>query len=182
MTDEELVGLYFSRSEEAIEATRQRYGPYCRAIIHTILGDPQDEEECLGDVWLRVWDMIPPHRPDHFKGWLGAVARNCALTFCRRRERLPETLEEAALELAEDLTGGPQERLEGKALGEAISRCLEAQPPQRRIVFLRRYWYGDTVEQAASRVGWSTGKTKTVLFRMRNKLKDYLKREELYDG
>lgn len=178
MTDQELLDLYFARSEEAVSATREAYGPYCRAIALRVLGSEEDAEECLSDVWLRVWDAIPPERPEHFKGWLGAVTRNRAVSLRRARDRGPQQAEEAALELALDLSGGPETELEAKELGRAISAFLSAQPEEKRNVFLRRYWYGDTVEEAAHWAGWSVSRTKSALFRLRNKLKDYLKKED----
>ena len=180
MTDQELIELYFARSEEAIEATEAQYAPYCRTIALRILGSEEDVEECLSDVWLRVWNAIPPEKPEHFKGWLGTVTRNRAISMCRARARQPQQIGEAALELALDLSNGPQEGLEARELGRAISRFLEGQPERNRNVFLRRYWYGDTVEEAARWAGWSVSRTKSTLFRMRNKLRDYLKKEDFY--
>lgn len=180
MTDQELLDLYFARSEEAVAATRMVYGPYCRAIALRVLGSEEDAEECLSDVWLRVWNAVPPERPEHFKGWLGVVTRNQALTICRTKARQPRQVDEAALELALDLSGGPEGEVEAKELGRLISDFLAAQPEKNRNVFLRRYWYGDTVEEAARWAGWSVSRTKSALFRMRNKLRDYLKKEDFY--
>ncbi len=180
LTDEDLLGLYFARSEEAIRATGMVYGPYCRAIALRILDSEEDAEECLADVWLRVWNAVPPERPEHFKGWLGVITRNQALTLLRSRERRPRQVDEAALELALSLSGGPEAELEARELGRAVSAFLAGQPERNRGVFLRRYWYGDTVEEAAQWAGWSLSRTKSALFRMRKKLKDYLKKEGLY--
>ncbi len=178
MTGQELTDLYFARSEQAVEATQAAYGAYCRAIALGILGCEEDAEECLSDVWLRVWNAIPPERPEHFKGWLAAVTRNQALTLRRKRARQPQTVDDAALELAVDLGGGPAEDLEGKELGRLISQFLAGQPEANRNLFLRRYWYGDTVEEAARRAGWSVGRAKSGLHRMRKKLRDYLIKED----
>ena len=92
MTDRELTDLYFARSERAVEATQAVYGAYCRAIALRILGSEEDTEECLADVWLRVWNAVPPERPEHFKGWLAVVTRNQALTLRRGRARQPQTV------------------------------------------------------------------------------------------
>ena len=89
LTDEELLGLYFARSEEAIRATGMVYGPYCRAIALRILDSEEDAEECLADVWLRVWNAVPPERPEHFKGWLGVITRNQALTLLLQGAEAP---------------------------------------------------------------------------------------------
>ena len=180
LTDQELLELYFARSEEAITATRTVYGPYCRAIALRVLGSEEDAEECLSDVWLRVWNAIPPEKPDHFKGWLGIVTRNQSITLLRARDRQPRQVDEAALELALDLSGGPEREVEARELGRIISNFLSAQPEKNRNIFLRRYWYGDTVEETARRLSWSVSRTKSALFRMRKKLKDYLEKEDLY--
>ena len=182
MNDTQLIELYIARSEEAVEQTQQQYGAYCRKIASTILENELDVEECLSDVWLRVWNAIPPQTPEYFKGWLATITRNSALTICRKRAREPQTVGEAAFELALDLTDGPEDRIDTRLLGEAISRFLEQQPRHIRTAFLRRYWYGDSVEETAKFCGWGQGKTKTVLFRTRKKLKEYLIKEDLYHG
>lgn len=182
MTDEELIGLYFARDQEAIAATEAKYGAYCGAIIRRILDSGEDAEECVSDVWLRVWNAIPPQRPVHLKGWLGTVARNQAITRCRAQAREPARVEEAALELAGFLASGPEDALEALELGRVVSTFLTEQAPVSRGVFLRRYWYGDTVEEAARWAGWSVSRTKSTLFRLRKKLKIYLEKEDLYHG
>jgi len=182
LTDEELLGLYFARDQEAIAAAQAKYGAYCRAIILRILDSEEDTEECANDLWLRVWNAIPPQRPVHLKGWLGTVARNQAITFCRARAREPARVEAAALELALFLSDGPEEELEARELGRVVSAFLAEQAPVSRGVFLRRYWYGDTVEEAARWAGWSLNRTKSALFRLRKKLKTYLEKEDLYHG
>ena len=178
MTDQELTALYFTRDERALEATETAYGSYCRAIAQRILGNEDDAEECLSDVWLRVWNAIPPERPAHFKGWLGVVTRNQALTLRRNRTRQAQTIDEAALELAMDLSGGPEAELETRELGAAVSAFLRTQPEANRNAFLRRYWYGDSMEEVSRRLGWSVGRTKSTMHRMRKKLREYLQKEE----
>ena len=182
MNDSRLLELYTARSEDAIAQTQLQYGAYCKKIAGSILESEQDVEECLSDVWLKVWNAIPPQMPLHFKGWLAAVTRNSALTICSRKDREPKSVGDAALELALDLADGPEERIDTRLLGEAISRFLEQEPRHIRTAFLRRYWYGDSVEETAKFLGWGQGKTKTVLFRTRKKLKEYLIKEDLYHG
>lgn len=179
MTDGELMELYQARDQGAAAALEHQYGAYCTAIARNILGDERDVEECLSDCWLQVWNAIPPARPDHFKGWLGAVVRHRALAIRRRRDREPGTVDETALELAAVLSSGDtvHGQMEARELGEAMSRFLWEQKPEVRVAFLRRYWYADTLEAVAVRMGWSQSKTKSVLFRTRNKLWDYLNKE-----
>lgn len=179
MTDQELIALFLARSEEAIPALAAQYGPYCRAVAAQLLADPRDVDECLNDVWLSVWRAIPPTRPERFKGWLAAIVRNRALAMGREDSRRPPTVDETALELASCLPpgDGPEGEAEYRALADAVERFLRAQPRDVRVVFLRRYWYADPVEDAARRLGWSISKTKSVLFRTRNRLRAQLQKE-----
>lgn len=179
MADEELIRLYQARDPRAVEETKGKYGAYCAAIVRRLLTDARDVEECLSDCAMAVWNAIPPACPEHFKGWLGAIVRNRALAIGRENGRRPPTVEEAALELAPCLPEGdtPHGQLEARELGQAISRFLWSQKPSVRTVFLRRYWYADRVEQAAAHMGWSVSKTKTVLFRTRNQLREFLRQE-----
>ena len=179
MTDPELIELFLARSEEAVPALTARYGAYCRAVAGQLLSDRRDVDECLNDCWLAVWRAIPPAKPERFKGWLAAVVRNRALAMGRENSRRPPTVDEAALELASCLPAGsdPLKEAEFQALGEAVERFLRAQPKAVRIAFVRRYWYSDSVEDAARRLGWSVSKTKSALFRARNKLREQLRKE-----
>ena len=182
MTDNELIDLYLQRSEDAIAATKGVYGSYCNAIASRIVGNAEDTEECVSDVLLRVWNAIPPEIPRNFKGWIGCITRNCAITMCRKRDKEPERVGEAALELSFALDGNPEQETDAKVLGNTISKFLLEQKKDVRIAFLRRYWYGDSLEETAAYMGWSAAKTKTVLFRTREKLKNYLKQEEIMYG
>ncbi|MBR2894817.1 MAG: RNA polymerase sigma factor [Oscillospiraceae bacterium] len=182
MTDHELIDLYFQRSEDAIAATKNIYGAYCNTIISRIVGNTEDTEECISDVLLRVWNAIPPEIPKNFKGWIGCIARNCAITLCKKKGREPERIGDAALELSVALNGNPDQVIDATTLGGAISQFLSAQKTEIRIAFLRRYWYGDSLEETAIYMGWSIAKTKTVLFRTRRKLKDFLQREGIMYG
>ena len=179
MTDAQLIALFAARSEEALPALTAQYGPYCRTVAARLLSDPRDVDECLNDSFLAVWRAIPPAQPEHFKGWLAAIVRNRALALGRENSRRPPTVDEAALELASCLPpgDGPEEESARRALLDAIARFLRAQPKDVRVAFLRRYWYGDRVEDAARHLGWSVSKTKSVLFRTRNRLRAHLQKE-----
>lgn len=179
MTDQAIVELFLARSEEAVPALAAQYGPYCRTIAANLLSDPRDVDECLNDSWLAVWRAIPPAKPEHFKGWLAAVVRSQALAIGRENSRRPPTVDETALELAPCLppSSDPLDEAECRALAQAVSEFLRAQPKDARAAFLRRYWYADTVEDTARRLGWSVSKTKSALFRTRNKLRAHLQKE-----
>ena len=182
MTDQQILALYAAGDPAATEAVQRQYGGYCAAIAGRILTDPRDVEECLNDLWLQAWKILPQQQTDHLKGWLGTVARNCALGRYRQLKTAPLTAEESELELASALAGMPAEQMESRALGECISAFLRQQSQPNRVAFVRRYWYGDSVEQVAQHMGWSAGKTKTVLFRLRNKLQSHLTKEGFLNG
>lgn len=179
MEDHTLVQMFTDRAEGAVDALEAQYGAYCRTIAGQFLQDSRDVEECVNDCWLAVWNAIPPARPEHFRGWLAAIVRNRALAIGKKNGRRPDTVDEAALELCSCLSRGEDAHgtAQARELGEAVSRFLHTQKPERRAVFLRRYWYAQSVEQAAKSMGWSVSKTKSVLFRMRNSLWEYLKKE-----
>lgn len=179
MTDTEIIDLFLARSQEAIPSLQRQYGSYCSAIAHRILRDKRDAEECLNDCWLSVWTAIPPTRPVHLKGWLGAIVRNRALAIAQEQDRYSPAVEDISLELSSFLPSFDDAFNDAvaKELGSAISAFLWTQKSSYRIAFLRRYWYLDSLEEVAARMGWSTSKTKSVLFRIRNKLWDHLLKE-----
>ena len=182
MTDQQILALYTSRDPGATEALQRQYGAYCAAIVGRILTDPRDAEECLNDLWMQVWQQLETGKPVYLKGWLATVARNCAISRYRQLGTQSVPLEDSAAELAGQLRDTPAEHMEGKALGEAVSAFLKTQKATDRVAFVRRYWYGDSVEQVAGHMGWSVGKTKTVLFRLRVKLRTYLTKEGFMNG
>ncbi len=180
MEDEEIVELYFARDERALRETEAKYGPLCRKIAINILGAPQDAEECVNDVYLALWDAIPPARPRSLMAFAAGVTRRQALKRLRHDsagKRSPGCLVPLS-ELAEVL---PDERfssgVEDEDLARLIGRFLREQSPEARCVFIRRYWYFDSVRDIAGRYGFSENKVKSLLFRGRNRLKDYLRKE-----
>lgn len=182
MEDQDIITLYWERSEEAVRATAEKYGGYCAAIIRRVLGDRRDVEECLGDTWMGAWNAMPPQRPERLPPFLGRIARNTALdrfdyNAARSRNGCTAVLEE----LAECVGGSPvEEDFDLRRLGEAISAYLDTVSPECRRVFLRRYWYCDAIREIADGYGFTQGKVKSLLHRARKGLRAYLI-EEGYD-
>ncbi len=184
MEDAEIVALYLNRDERAVSCAQERYGAYCAAIARRIVGDRQDAEECVNAAWLAAWNSIPPHKPQHLKGYLAKLTRRVSLDVCRKRDAGKRGGGEAALaleELRDCLPCGEttESRMEGQLLAESIQAFLNRLPDQEKRAFLLRYWHMYSVEQVAVKMGFSQSKTASLLFRTRIKLKNHLIKEEL---
>ncbi len=181
MEDCEIIGLFQDRSEDAIRAVAQKYGSYCRTIAGNILGNWQDVEECLNDTWLAAWDSIPPQQPRSLGVYLGRITRNHALNrrkLQNARKRGGGQADAVLEELSECIgTCGCEEQMDELVLRDAIDRFLRSQPEQRRRIFLRRYWAMEPVADIAKSLGLRRGQTSTILYRMRQELKEHLEKE-----
>ena len=182
MDDNYIIELFFKRNEDAIQAAQQRYGAYCTAIAQNILNDPGAVEECVNDMWLQCWQAIPPQRPRSLKSFAGRIVRNLALNVRRADtawKRGGGQVLVALEELDEVVSGGdtPEGALDRTALLEALDCFLTGLPEIQRNLFIRRYWYLDSVEQMAKRFAMSKTQVTTTLHRLRVKLRTYLEQE-----
>ncbi len=182
--DQEILALYFARSERALDETEAAYGPYCRAVAGRILPDDRDVDEAVNDAWMAAWGSIPPHRPETLRTYLAKLTRRAAIGIWRARDaqkRGGGQMELALEELDSVLPGGsdPVRTAEAAALTEALDRFLEALPDRERRVFLRRYWYMDPIAAICARYGFSQSKVKSMLARTRARLRAFLEKEEL---
>lgn len=182
MDDNEIIELFFARDEGAIEAVSREYGAYCTSIAHRILDDQGAAEECVNDTWLKCWQSIPPQRPRSLKGFAGRIARNLALSALRAetaQKRGGGQVQLALDELSEVVSGGetPEGALDRQAFHAALDGFLAALPERNRNLFLRRYWYLDSVETLAKRYRMSRTQVTTTLHRLRQKLRVHLQQE-----
>lgn len=182
MEDNDILDLYWQRDPCAIQETSGKYGSFLWNIAWNILHIHGDTEECVNDTYLRAWNAIPPARPAAFRAWLGQVVRNLSLDRWKqsRAQRRGNGETELLLgELDDCVPDGRQidAALEEHALAELISHFLKKQPAQQRLMFLRRYWYGDSIADIAARFGYSPAKVKSALFRTRKALRNALERE-----
>jgi len=180
--DTEIIELYWQRSESAIEETAGKYGNYCKSIAHNILQNREDTEECVNDTWLHTWNAIPTERPYEFRTWLGRIARNLAFDRYRKitaKKRGGKEMDVLLSELEDCIpsTHSVEKELEDAELAAFINRFLKKQKKENRIIFMRRYYYSDSVKQIAERFEISESKVKSSLFRTRNGLKKYLEKE-----
>ena len=181
MTDEEIIGLFWRRDESGIRQAERKYGSYCSSLVRRILPE-EDAEECMNDLWLRVWDSIPPQRPRELKLYLARIARNLAVNVLRdrRAEKRGSGETEALLnELAECLPGGdtPEESYQAKELEAAVNRFLRRLPRREGDAFIRRYFFAETPQEIGERYGMRENTVNVMLCRTRKKLRAYLKQE-----
>ena len=179
MDDTSIVDLYMQRDETAIAETTDKYGSRLRALANRLLTDSSAAEECENDTYLSAWNSIPPHEPrTYLFAFLAKITRHHALDFCRSRNRMKRSTVQAELsdELLECIPSkeNVEDEIDGTLLGETINRYLYSLKDEQRNIFLRRYWFFDSVADIAKRFQISESKAKSVLFRCRKGLKQHL--------
>lgn len=181
MEDDQIIRLLFQRSESAIPMLQQKFGGLCRSIISRILPDSRDVEECASDTYLRVWNSIPPQRPARLDSYLARIARNTALDrYDYNSAGMRSTnLSLAYEELSDWLPSRAQEN-DAAQFRSFLNRFLRELPKDARIMFVRRYWYGETVSEIAGAFRCGEEKVKSSLFRTRKKLREAMIKEEIY--
>lgn len=181
MTEKDIIAQFLSRDEKAVENTKKYYGGIVRRCIAKVLAEKNDIEECENDTYLRVWNLIPPDKPENFAAYIRKVARYMALSLLKKKDKGNNiSLEESYEELGESLiskTAGPEEQLEAAELARAISAFLAGKSKEKRVMFVKRYWYYESVKDIASEMEISETKVTTVLARLRNELKEELIRQ-----
>lgn len=181
MDDEKIVELYLSRNEDAIAQTAQKYGPRLRNIANNILNDRETAKECENDAYLETWNLIPPHEPRNYLfAFVGKIVRHLALNVCKKnnRQKRYAVYCELTQEMQECIpaVNDTEAELEANYLSSLIDEFLESCSEEQQNVFVRRYWYFDSVSQIAKAYGFSQSKVKTMLFRMRSELKKHLEK------
>ena len=180
MEDTAIIQLLFDRAETAIDALARRFGRRLHQIAMNILSSARDAEECVNDTYLALWNAIPPERPDPLCAYTYRVGRNTAL---KRLRSNTAQLRNSAYDLSLDELAGcisdesAWQALDARELGRAIDRFLDTQSRDSRVIFLRRYWFGDSVKDIARAIAMSEGAVSVRLSRVRNALKDYLNKE-----
>ena len=182
MVEKQILDLLWNRDEEALTVLSQHYGHRLQRLAHNILLDPQDAKECVNDTYLALWNSIPPKRPEPLLPYALRVCKNLATSRLRRRLAVKRSGYELALEELCDAVGRDEleKILDAKALGDAINGFLAGQSKENRVIFLRRYWYGDSVQKIAGGLGLSENVVSARLSRMKAKLRQQLMKEDLY--
>lgn len=180
MDDSAIIKLYFVRDEQAIREISDKYGVLCFSVAYNILGCREDAEEVVNDTYLAAWNSIPPARPESLRAYVCGIARNHALKrleYNTAKKRLPKALLSFA-ELEDMLTDRMfQPDASAEELSGLINDFLKAQSADARCVFVRRYWFFDSIADIAEKYSFSESKVKTLLSRTRGKLKKFLIKE-----
>lgn len=182
LDDHRIVGLYLLRDETAIKQTAEKFGGRLRSLAYGIVRDFQTAEECENDTYLEAWNSIPPHEPESYLyAFLARITRHISLNCCRDRSRLKRSalICELSTEM-EECIPAPDDvecRMDDMALSEAINEFLSTLDEEKRSIFIRRYWYMDSIADISKRFALSESNVKTTLYRCRNRLREHLEKE-----
>lgn len=180
MEDGRILDLYWARNEDAIHQTEIAYGAKLNRLAVRIVENREDAQECVSDTYLKAWDTIPPQRPTYLFAYLAKICRFCAFAVLdwrnaeKRRGNVVTLTEEMELCIPDPAW---DEHFRGEELGEILNRFLAGLSRESRGLFLRRYWYMDSIEEIARRYGMTPGGVKTRLHRIRGKLRSFLQQE-----
>lgn len=179
MEDSRIIDLYWQRSEAAIGETEKKYARYCHSISFNILHSKEDAEECVNDTWLNAWNTMPPCQPSCLAAFLGRITRNLSLDRFKRysaEKRGGGQTELALDELDEAVPGasGVEEAIDGKELSLLVDSFLGELPREKRMIFVKRYWYFLPIKAIAEQMGTSEKQVNSALFRLRKELRKYL--------
>lgn len=183
MEDTKIIELYWKRNEDAILETDRAYGGKLYGLADRIVRNHEDSQECVNDTYMKTWETIPPQRPNYFFAYLAKICRHFALGKLDWKNAAKRQAEVVALTQELELCI-PDERhdrnLQGKEIGQAINQFLEGLSLENRLIFMRRYWFCDSIAEIAARYHISESKVKTRLHRLRGQLSAHLAKEGIY--
>ena len=182
LDDNRIVELYLLRDETAIKQTSEKYGNRLRSLAYGIVNDRGTAEECENDTYMEAWNAIPPHEPrSYLYAFLARITRHISLNICRDRSRLKRSafICELSAEMEQCIPApdDTQCRIDDMTISEAINGFLGVLDEDKRNIFIRRYWYLDSIADISKRFALSESKVKTTLFRCRSRLREHLKKE-----
>ncbi len=182
MEDTAIIDLYWSRSENAISETANKYGNFCYSISYNVLGSREDAQECVNDTYMAAWEQLPPQRPGSLSAFLAKITRNLSISRWRKQSAAKRGGGEVVLALEElNECAAEGQNVESiylyKETIQVFKEFLKMLSQTERSVFLRRYFFLDSVADIARDFGFSQSKVKSMLFRTRNKLRMRLEKE-----
>lgn len=182
MEDQQIIRLYWQRDEQAIKETERKYGDKLNSLAYRMVNTNEDAQECVSDTYLSAWNAIPPQWPEYFFAYLAKICRNLCfgrldwLNAAKRKAEVVSLTREMEQCIPDRRYTYDPDRQE---LGAVLNRFLGTISRENRIIFLRRYWYADSIQEISDRYGISQSKVKTSLHRTRKKLSDFLQKEGL---
>lgn len=179
MDDDKIIQLYWDRNDRAIQATAEKYGHYCESIAKNILNNEQDTEECVNDTYMNAWNSMPTNWPKQLSTFLGKITRNLAFNRYRHDRAQKRGGGEVTLvldELENCVSGydNIEQAVDSKELIKAVNSFVRDLSPNKRKIFVRRYWYADSVSAIARDCGMLESTVSKALERIRKQLKTYL--------
>lgn len=181
MEDTEIVDLFWRREENAVTELSNKYSRYCYKIAWNLLENHEDAEECLNDTWFAAWSCMPPKRPAVLSAFVGKITRGFAIDLFRKKraaKRPDSHREDLCGEMDElNFTYTIEDQMAEKELVQTIEEFLYRLPPADRDIFIRRYWYLDSIRDIARRHRVTEGCVRTNLCRNRKKLYRLLRQE-----
>lgn len=181
MTDRELIEMFKNRDEGAIRAAQEKYRGYCLAIAANYLALNEDREECVSDAMLALWNQIPPDDPKSFSAYLAAIVRTLALERSRDANAWKRggRVQIVGEEFLSDLTDGRTlaDDYESSRAGAVINDFLDSLSKNERKIFILRYWFDEDILAIARKTGFSDTKIKSLLKRLRDRLREKLNKE-----
>ena len=185
MDDRQIIGLFYERSDRAIAELAKKYGKLCLTIAHHILNDPQDAEECVNDAYLGVWNSIPPQTPDSLRPYLCRIVRNVSLKKSRANAALKRGCGcELSLSEMEDCIpdNSAYDELSIKELAAQMNEFLSSLSRDDRVMFLKRYWFSESLSEIAETFGITAHNASVRLMRIRGKLREFLNDKEGFES
>lgn len=183
--DSDIVRLFFERDQTAIAETEKKYGKMLKAISQRIVGDSRDAEECVSDTYLKLWNSIPPQKPNSLCAYAGRIARNLSLDLYRRINAKKRQHDEIPLdELSECIPDKDREdnEEENAAIRKCLNEFLASIPQEQRIYFMRRYWMCESLQEISERYGVPENNLAVMMFRLRKKLAKHLEKNNPQKG
>lgn len=173
----DIIELLERRSELGLELLKEHYTAYCYSIIYRLLQDHEQTEEALNDVWLQIWNSIPPARPQRLRAYLAKIARNTALHYIRHNDAKKRSGTTVLLEELSECIPDPKWEGDSRELKQLLKDFVGSLEQEERNIFLRRYWYGADIRQIAQERNSTENRITGILFRTRKRLKKYLEKE-----
>ena len=173
----QIMELLLSRDEQGLAMLKKEYRDLCYSIIYRLLRDPEQTEEALSDVWFQVWNSIPQARPAHLRAYMAKTARNTAIHYVQRNAAQKRSGITVLLDELEECIPDPRWECDSENLKDLLGKFISSLGREEKRIFMRRYWYGETVQELAKASHCTQNRITGILFRTRNKLRKYLESE-----